>query len=112
MTDASPDASPAINWPTKAEWLAALRSGEFEQGSAYLKHGKQHCCLGVLCVLAKVPQSGLNVYFFDFGKVQSASRIPTASLPDWLPKHTSSRAMSLNDEYVPFAQIADWLETQ
>lgn len=40
----------------KARWVAALRSGEYQQGRANLytedSNGKHFCCLGVLCDLA------------------------------------------------------------
>lgn len=35
----------------KAKWVAALRSGEYEQGRGRLKTGNAFCCLGVLCDL-------------------------------------------------------------
>lgn len=35
------------------QWVAALRSGEYEQGRGALRTGNgQYCCLGVLCDLA------------------------------------------------------------
>ena len=41
----------------KADWLTALRSGEYGQGKGFLKNDRsagrtQYCCLGVLCELA------------------------------------------------------------
>lgn len=42
----------------KARWVAALRSGEYQQGQGWLKMKEanggpvRHCCLGVLCELA------------------------------------------------------------
>lgn len=36
----------------KAEWLTALRSGEFQQGTTYLCGAAGYCCLGVLSELA------------------------------------------------------------
>lgn len=41
----------------KNQWLAALRSGEYEQGKGVLRRvgtsgNKEYCCLGVLCELA------------------------------------------------------------
>lgn len=41
----------------KAQWVAALRSGEFLRGQGYLTRvnadgSEQDCCLGVLCKLA------------------------------------------------------------
>ena len=47
-----------MNNEIKANWTAALRSGEFAQGRFYLSakdpdiEGRQYCCLGVLCELA------------------------------------------------------------
>lgn len=35
----------------KEAWLAALRSGEYKQGTSALKNGGKFCCLGVLCDL-------------------------------------------------------------
>lgn len=46
-----------MNPNIKAQWLDALRSDEFEQGTGTLTRvnddgTKSHCCLGVLCELA------------------------------------------------------------
>lgn len=44
---------PQMNPEVKAEWLAALRSGEYSQGHQRLRtEDNQHCCLGVLSDLA------------------------------------------------------------
>ena len=35
------------------QWIAALRSGKYEQGTGYLESSDgQFCCLGVLCAIA------------------------------------------------------------
>ena len=31
------------------QWVAALRSGKYQQGTGALKIGDKYCCLGVLC---------------------------------------------------------------
>ena len=37
----------------QAEWVAALRSGEYKQGTGVLRsEANEFCCLGVLCDLA------------------------------------------------------------
>ena len=36
----------------KQKWVAALCSGEYEQGRGFLKHFGEYCCLGVLCDIA------------------------------------------------------------
>lgn len=45
-----------MNPEVKAAWVAALRSGEFQQGKhtlvSRLDVGAKYCCLGVLCELA------------------------------------------------------------
>jgi hypothetical protein len=41
-----------VNPEVKAKWVAALRSGEYEQGSGVLNKDGKLCCLGVLCELA------------------------------------------------------------
>ena len=35
----------------KALWVAALRSGDYEQGIGQLRNENKFCCLGVLCDL-------------------------------------------------------------
>lgn len=42
-----------MNPEIKAKWIAALRSGEFTQGSGALRRADtdRFCCLGVLCEL-------------------------------------------------------------
>lgn len=58
----------------KAEWVAALRSGKYEQGRLYLNRDGKYCCLGVLCELAGVKkdsfasavhESGVVTYIFS-----------------------------------------------
>ena len=45
----------------KAQWVEALRSGEYQQGRNQLRKGDEFCCLGVLCDLAVKAGVGLNV---------------------------------------------------
>lgn len=59
-------------------WVAALRSGEYEQGRNYLRtrdlrtDRTYHCCLGVLCELARV--EGVVVLDEDPGAVTVIGR--------------------------------------
>jgi hypothetical protein len=41
-----------MNPEIRAQWCAALRSGEYVQGKEALYDGEGFCCLGVLCALA------------------------------------------------------------
>lgn len=40
-----------MNQEIKTKWIAALKSGEYKQGTGYLKKDGKYCCLGVLCDL-------------------------------------------------------------
>lgn len=39
-----------------AEWVKALRSGDYEQGQDYLCRDGKFCCLGVLCEILDLPK--------------------------------------------------------
>ena len=73
-------------------WIAALRSGKYEQGRMSLCSGGQFCCLGVLAEITDVPIMGAeernntgfdaesgNIYMFpenDEGYGNSQTSIP------------------------------------
>ncbi len=40
------------------QWIAALESGEYEQGAGQLAQDGYFCCLGVLCEVADVEYNG------------------------------------------------------
>lgn len=42
-----------MNKEVKTAWLAALRSGKYEQIAGELQNSEGYCCLGVLCKLAE-----------------------------------------------------------
>jgi hypothetical protein len=47
-----------VNAEIKAQWLAALRSGEYAQGYGHLRTDDEFCCLGVLCELHRKATDG------------------------------------------------------
>jgi hypothetical protein len=49
-----------MNPEVKARWVAALRSGEYLQGTSTLRIGDQFCCLGVLCDIYSAERGGGN----------------------------------------------------
>lgn len=131
-----------MNPEVKAKWLAALRSGDYEQGRDALRTGtrhRQYCCLGVLCDLAVkegiIGQPILIDRDWTYGDTThtSWSALPLtvaqwAGLynPDDL-SHTSGFGIdamatspegdrtslsSLNDSGKTFEQIADIIEDQ
>lgn len=91
---------------TRAEWTAGLRSGKFNQIKGVLQGTQQmwgsktqvgSCCLGVLCVLAEVPQDHiaspkgiradrlLDESVFMFGNKELASFSSTRIPPETPP---------------------------
>lgn len=38
-----------MNKEIKEKWVAALKSGDYEQGKYALRKNNKYCCLGVLC---------------------------------------------------------------
>lgn len=49
---------------SNAEWIAALTSGEYEQGPCSLAAGGKYCCLGVLAEVKDAPRTLENGRLF------------------------------------------------
>jgi len=49
-----------MNQEIKTKWVAALRSGNYKQGTGYLERNGCHCCLGVLCEISKL-ETGFGI---------------------------------------------------
>lgn len=104
----------------KAQWLAALRSGEYTQTRERLFDDTGHCCLGVLCELA-AKASVVNRDGASFEAVDDSNDYSETSLPgavkrwaglEWSdPKVNGHRLTFWNDDCgSTFAQIADLIE--
>lgn len=98
----------------RTKWTDALRSGNYQQGKAWLQKYGQFCCLGVLCEVKKVPFDAFNSTY-DFGGQKFSSVLPI----NWCGLWTSEQETltKMNDGHdianVPpksFAEIADWIE--
>lgn len=116
----------------KAQWVAALRSGDYQQGQGYLARDDKFCCLGVLCELAvKADVDGLNLGWAGPGI--RAYNEATGELPEvvtkWAGLHSNNPMVNadegtyllseLNDgetidgvETHTFAEIADLIDAQ
>lgn len=109
----------------KTKWVAALRSGEYEQGRNYLcnDHSGDYtfCCLGVLCDLInpngwRSPTTDAdedgnyeteNVRYFDhMADFPAAELLIDAGLTIPIATNLASK----NDNGTPFAEIADYIE--
>lgn len=96
----------------KAKWIAALRSGEYEQGIGRLYFEGAYCCLGVLGELAGLDRKRMD------GICSLAVVAPT--LVDAMcgsdPEETTRTTLeNMNDGMYgqrrhSFAEIADWIE--
>lgn len=125
-----------MNPEIKAKWVAALRSGEYEQGRGSLLRDGKHCCLGVLCEIAvqenvitkatydtpenSLPEFQSSVTVFDEGPGEQFSVLPEKVI-DWagldggnpIVDDGKSNLASLNDNAgLSFDEIADVIETQ
>jgi len=112
-----------MNPVAKELWLAALRSGEREQGKGYLNVSDKFCCLGVLCEVAiesgvvvekEKDQVGADHYYYYGGRSSYPPQavyvwsglggLTTANGPDM-------KLSTLNDhDGKTFLEIADWIE--
>jgi hypothetical protein len=69
-----------------ANWLVALRSGEYTQGTKKLRTGNKevgtysHCCLGVLCEVSKFKVNVDGYYFDEVTGCKSMHLFPTADV--------------------------------
>jgi hypothetical protein len=108
------------------KWLAALRSGEYQQGQKFLAADKKYCCLGVACDLysKENPEFQVTQVTFTgkpcvgFGPLKEISLLPR-EVAVWLgtkgicPSIASEKGMSvanLNDQGSTFTEIAELIE--
>lgn len=105
-------------------WVAALRSGEYQQGTMVLRRGDKFCCLGVACDLAE--KAGIIKGFKgnDFGEDVYSYGGEPHELPipvqDWLGiDHTikyhgmTASYITLNDiSRLSFEEIAAVIEEE
>ena len=96
----------------KEKWVAALRSGDYEQGARALRSQKKHfCCLGVACDLidstAWESLPGDRLHYWKGWRAALPER--TAQAID-LDENAQGTLIELNDTGSSFTEIADWIE--
>jgi len=118
----------AMNSELKTKWLAALRSGEYEQGTGQLMtRDKKYCCLGVLAHVAgdlKIADDKIEGgrgsadtqrgegYLTVAGELSDCCELPDEYLEKYgLSRTTADELINMNDggRYA-FTTIADWVE--
>ena len=98
----------------KDKWVKALRSGHYEQGVGVLldydddEGRKRFCCLGVLCDIVNPDGWNQNTHPFeaDDESYISPEGLERVGLTDEVQRELGS----MNDEKMPFADIADFIE--
>ena len=109
-----------MNQEIKTKWVAALRSGEYEQTEGALKDHCGFCCLGVLCEISEKETGfgieetyaendgrealGLTVRVWAGLPDSSGATVQINGESDFLTKH--------NDDGRTFLEIADAIEAQ
>jgi hypothetical protein len=119
----------------KAQWLTALRSGEYKQGKGFLKsiiesNEPRYCCLGVLCELAEKAGvttqdplfKGDNTWSFDGNVSFLPAKVAAWAGIDYQGKKYETREdgaryvfvdlAELNDYRLDFAEIANVIEAE
>lgn len=116
-------------------WIAALKSGEYEQGCMYLcknhptTEKKRYCCLGILLeldgVLSKEPEMNGTYYVIDEKNptIHNCASIPTFKCQEYgmdalghpldisnVTSNVTESLSRLNDKGTPFKDIASFLE--
>lgn len=103
----------------KADWIKALRSGEYQQGVGGLFCNGLYCCLGVgaqLCGQLRLMPPGPEGEIR--GKAGHSFGIwagPYDELDHYFPEGPESSSainylIRMNDSEIPFPAIADWIE--
>ena len=95
----------------KADWLKALRSGDYKQGRGKMLLNNKYCCIGVGCIVLGVPEEKLKDHGFPYDYVDER-------IPEFFIKRSRNTFMDelgfMNDrndrEHKSFEEIADWIE--
>ena len=106
-----------MNKQVKKKWLKALRSGEYEQTTNYLKNDGAFCCLGILCDIhsKETKHRWRQEHYFTEMRGLPHQVLKWAGLPDdryvcYKGKH--GQLGNANDMGLSFKQIANIIENQ
>ena len=105
-------------------WLAALRSGEFEQTTMEMRSGNAYCCLGVACELYRLTygeghwkKTDSADFYFSIGRENTGGLLPVRvkdalGLTDINGHFDGSNLARINDRGATFVEIADIIESE
>lgn len=102
----------------KDKWVAALRSGKYQQGQHELKScTDKFCCLGVLCDVKGLPYGDGFFQLDESTHVDTClvKRIVVMNGPSidkafYVSNVIQEQLVAMNDSGVSFNEIADWIE--
>lgn len=93
-----------MNQQQKEVWIAALRSGQYQQGKGVLKSfDGRYCCLGVAAEVCGIESTSPGYI------KQAAPELPFTDFA-FLPHEIQAHLADMNDTGKPFAEIADYIE--
>lgn len=111
-----------MNAELKSKWIAALRSGEFEQTTGILQardgdNKLSFCCLGVLCKIAHPDMADVNTITVD---KTSSPEVPIGYRKinmlvdgsDWGSAFMDTLIVMNDEERKNFSEIADFIEAK
>jgi hypothetical protein len=97
-------------------WVAALRSGEYEQGRGQLREGKSFCCLGVLCDIYQKEQgkghwqdlqeNGLYEFADDEIGLDWSEVLPDHVM-EWAGMCTTAGTFAMGEEFNTLVELND-----
>ena len=98
-----------MNKEIKALWLAALRSKKYKQTRRNLKHGKGHCCIGVLCDV--IDPTAWKTAPIRWGNLPCKKTTPYEANGVPLDYEDAQELMRMNDrDGSTFEEIATYIE--
>lgn len=98
------------------EWIAALRSGTYQQGTGALCRGNKYCCLGVLARVAKMrarrtPSGDVEFCSRTTGQVYFSGLYRDFNILTGFDEKVEDACITLNDGGASFLEIADYIES-
>lgn len=104
-----------MNKTLKAQWVSALRSGEYERITYYLKkhviEGDRYCCLGVLCDISQIGEWEGSTYRTKSVYSNDAILPPSVIRKAKFSREVERQLAHMNDApQGDFLKIADWIE--
>jgi hypothetical protein len=98
----------------KARWVAALRSGEYQQADGCLRTAdRRYCCLGVLCEISGdgAWEEDGTVSYYNVAGQPSNSHLPSEmNRKCGITTGQEAELVRLNDGGKSFGEIADHIE--